>query len=183
MTQPISTSNTNIETPLGVLSFGVSSTEGDLSNVKITPCEIEPTLPEGMHVEKCIAIIMQCTSSKPLKKINFSCSWLELKEKGYPCSGEGLEAWEWEHNETTLTIGTEDDEFLNSRIKQNNLTVENYSISMNNNTILIEINEFPINNELSLHYVIAWNSLPETTNDSCWFAVDTPHEKLLTICQ
>ena len=174
--------NTRIETPMGFLSFIVSSTEGELSNAKITSCEIKSSLPEGMSVEKSIAIIMQYTSPTPIKNIKYSCSLLELEEKGYANSGEGLEAWEWESNETTLTIGTEDDIFFNSRVKYTKQESENYSVTMENNAILIEIKKFPANTVLSLHYVIAWNSLPEKTSNSCWFAVDVPHDKLLTLC-
>jgi hypothetical protein len=54
---------------------------------------------------------------------------------------------------------------------------------MNDNKITMEIEDFKENKELSLHFVIAWNSLPEPTDCSCWYAVDVPHEKILRLCK
>ena len=52
---------------------------------------------------------------------------------------------------------------------------------MNNNKITIEIEDLKENKELSLHFIIAWNSLPEPVECSCWYAVDVPHEKILLL--
>ncbi len=80
-----------------------------------------------------------------------------------------------------VMIGTEDSEWLNSRLRiEKEYTTENYPVKMNNNKITIDIEEFKENKELSLHFAIAWNSLPEPADASCWFAVDVPHEKILS---
>ncbi len=132
-----------------------------------------------MSVEKCIAVVFQCVLTTNISSINFSCTWINLKEKGYGCSGECLDAWEWEHNKTLVIIGTEDEECLVSRLKIKPSLAEDYPVTMDNNTINICLKDIPQNKPLSLHYVIAWNSLPEKVEPSCWYAVDIPHEKLI----
>jgi hypothetical protein len=36
--------------------------------------------------------------------------------------------------------------------------------------------------ELTLHYIISWNSIPETVEGSCWYAVDVSHNRVLIEC-
>ncbi len=117
-----------------------------------------------------------------LYDVEFSCTWEDLKERGYGASGEGLEAWEWEALEKVIFIGTEDNEWATQRMKIREVSPDNYSVSMNNNKISIEIDSFPIKQALTLHYVISWNSFPEKVDCSCWYAVDNRHEKLLAEC-
>ena len=81
-------------------------------------------------------------------------------------------------------VGTEDSDWLNSRIGiEKEYSPENYMVIMINNKITIKIEDFEENRELSLHFVIAWNSLPELVDCSCWYAVDVPHEKILQKCK
>ncbi len=141
-----------------------------------------PQLPKGMSVEGCFAILLHCSSPTPIKNLIFTCAWDDLNEIGYGNSGEALDAWEWEHNNTIVMIGTEDEEWLRSRIKLKESLPEDYPVSMDKNCINIRVDEFPENQELTLHYIITWNSLPEPVDSSCWFAVDITHEKVLTAC-
>lgn len=170
-----------VETPIGSLSFGVRAKKGDLQNTNISSFEIKPVIPNGMSVEGCLAVLLRCYSPIPLKELVFSCSWVDLEEVGYANSGECLDAWEWEHNGILVMIGTEDNECLKSRISLKTYGSDDYPIKMEDNQIKIQIENFPENKELTLHYVVAWNSLPEKTDSSCWFAVDIPHKKILEI--
>ena len=52
---------------------------------------------------------------------------------------------------------------------------------LNDRKITIEVEDFKQDKELSLHFVIAWNSLPEPVDCSCWYAVDVPHEKIFRL--
>ena len=88
----------------------------------------------------------------------------------------------WRHHKTLVMVGTEDDEFLESRLRLKKFSSNDYSITMNDNAIKIHISEFPANKELSLHFVISWNSLPEKVDSSCWFALDIPHKRILQEC-
>lgn len=171
-----------VETPIGNLLFIISANGGDIGGVRISGCNIEPNIPAGMSVEWCKVVLLRCTSPTPLNDIFFSCLWNDLKEAGYGHSGEGLDAWEWKHNNTLVMVGTEDNEYLGSRVKLKEPSSVYYPITMNENVIKIHISEFPANKELSLHYVISWNSIPEKVDSSCWYAVDIPHERVLQEC-
>ena len=171
-----------LDTPLGSLSFFASCKIGKLEESQIIVREWQPSIPDGMSVDGCHVILFKCRSNEQIKKFVFSCKWVDINSIGYGNSGEALDAWEWESNETVVVIGTEDSEWLDSRLKIRKVySPEEYPVTMENNTISIRINEFNKNKELSLHFVVAWNKLPEPKESSCWFAVDVPHEKVLEI--
>ena len=172
----------NVETPIGTLLFHVTAGEGDIEKAHLTECTIEPKIPDGMSVKGCKAVLLRNTSITPLKDVVFSCSWQGLKEAGYGNSGEGLDAWEWEHNKTLVMIGTEDDEYLGSRVKLKETTSTYYPITMEDNSVKIHISEYPANKELTLHFIISWNSVSEEVDSSCWYAVDVPHKRVLQEC-
>ena len=173
-----------LNTPIGSLSFSAKAAKGNLDNFEIKTCEIQPILPEGMSVEVCTAVLLRGTSVIDIENIVYSCTWDSLKEKGYGTSGEALDAWEWEHKGKLVMVGTEDSEWLDARLKLNKeFNPSNYPISMTENRIIIKIEEFRANKELSLHFVVAWNSLPEKKECSCWFALDFPHERILQSCK
>lgn len=177
------TSSHLLTTPIGSLSFRAKSQKGDLHNTSISICEIEPIIPDGMHVQKCIAVLFKCTSPIPLNNVVFSCQWNDLNITGYGNSGEGLDAWEWQHKGVLVMIGTEDGDWLSDRLNLGKQHLsEGYPVTMHDNQITITIEEFEANKELSLHFVVAWNLTPEPVEASCWFAVDVPHKKLLTTC-
>jgi len=171
-----------VNTPIGDLVFSVDVESGDIHKSSIDTCNIVPFIPEGMSVEKSIAVLLRCVSSTPLKNIVFSCVWEDLAEKGYSASGEGLDAWEWEQNQILVMIGTEDNEWLNSRFRLAGCSEDNYQISMSENRITINVEEFPNKKELSLHFLISWNTLPEVVDCSCWYAVDVTHKRILESC-
>jgi len=169
-----------INTPIGSLSLSANTKEGDFEYLDIASGQLKPEIPKGMGVEGCIAVLLSCLPSKPLSGFEFKCQWEKLKQAGYGCTGEALDAWEWESNGSLVIVGTEDSEWLNSRLGlEKDYTTKNYPVTMHNNIVNIEIEEFAAHKELTLHYVIAWNKLPEPVESSCWYAVDVPHERIL----
>jgi len=92
-----------------------------------------------------------------------------------------LDAWEWEKDNHLLLIGTEDEEILGSRLGTKYLSQS--PVTMGSNGFEIHIEKFPKDKELTLHYVVSSNSLPEKEGCSCWFAVDVAHERVLKTCQ
>lgn len=169
-----------LNTPLGALSFKAKCRNGHIQDSQITFHKWEPSIPSGMSVDGCYVVLFKNTSSEQIDDFELSCSWVDLNVKGHPCSGEALDAWEWESGKTLVLVGTEDTEWLHSRLNINKkYSPENYPITMENNTVSIRIDEFGKNKELSLHFVVSWNTLPEQVDNSCWFAVDISHEKIL----
>ena len=175
--------STCITTPIGTLFFSASAREGDLSNASISTCQIKPIIPEGMHVQECMAVLLRCTSNSPIRDAVFLCEWNDFEESGFGAPGEGLDAWEWESDGVLVMVGTEDAEWANSRLKlHKEFCSDNYPITNENNKISIVIEEFSTHQELSLHFVVAWNKLPEPKECSCWYAVDVPHKRIVGLC-
>ncbi len=172
-------------TPIGVLDFSATSEHGEILNAQIKSCPIEPKLPNGMVVEGCVAVLLQYVPLEELVGLTFRCRWKQLKEKGDVCSGEALDAWEWKHEGTLVVIGTEDNEWLSRRLRFVELTetVHAYPITMRYNVVEIRVPLVPVGEQISLHYIVAWNSLPEKKESSCWYAVDVPHEMVRLACE
>ena len=173
----------SITTSIGKISFTVKAVEGDISDARILLTEIQRSLPEGMEVESSIAALLKVNSSVAIKELEFTCAWNQFEGKGDSCSGEGLDAWEWEDNNLLVVIGTEDGDWLASRLNLGVISRENYPVSMEKNRINIQIAEYPPNKELTLHFVIAQNTLPEKEDCSCWFAVDVAHNRIIEACK
>ena len=172
----------SITTSIGKIYFTVKAVEGDISETRVLLTEIQPFLPEGMKVESSIAALLRVYSSFPIRELEFTCAWNEFEGKGNSCSGEGLDAWEWEDNDQLVVIGTEDGDWLASRLNLGVISQENYPILMKNNCITIEIDKYPSNKELTLHFVIAQNTLPEKEDCSCWYAVNVAHNRIIEVC-
>lgn len=172
-----------VKTSIGELVFHVTAASGELSHATISLTEIDRPLPKTMSVENNIAALLTVTSPTDIINLQFSCAWQDCQLKGYACSGEGLDAWEWEDENQHIVIGTEDGEALSERLNLGEITRSNYPVSQRENRIIIEIEKFPANQELTLHFILASNSLPEENDCSCWFAVDALHEKIVKAFQ
>ena len=175
-------SNTELvlQTIFGELSFSVTAKEGDLSNAKILSSDLEPMIPEGMEVEGSVAILLRVKSSTEIKHLNFMCTWNNSIGKGGACTGLCLDAWEWETDNHLILIGTEDEEWLGSRLRQKYISES--PVIMGSKGFEIHIEEYPKGMELTLHYMVASNRLPEKEECSCWFAVDVSHKRVLEAC-
>lgn len=179
------TATHTLPTPIGSLEFLATTERGVTRNAYIKSCAIEPKLPNGMAVQRCVAVLFQCEPSENIEGLVFRCGWKELQEKGYGCTGEALDAWEWEHDRTLVVIGTEDNEWLSHRLRFIDVakTANAYPVTMRDNVIEIRLSVVPPGEPVSLHYIVAWNSLPEKAESSCWFAVDVPHERVRSACE
>jgi hypothetical protein len=181
MVRNLSNTSLVLKTIFGELTFSVTAKEGDLSNAKIVSTELEPMIPDGMAVERSIAVLLRVRSSILIKNLNFMCTWNNSIGKGGACTGQGLDAWEWESDNHLLLIGTEDEEWLGSRLGPKYLSES--PVIMGSKGFEIHIEEYPKDVELTLHYMVSSNSLPEKEECSCWFAVDVSHKRVLEACQ
>ncbi len=175
--------NDLVKTEIGNIDFTVQASEGDVSNASISIAELGPLLPKGMEVEGSIAVLLSVVSQNDLKNLQFSCIWCENDSKGEACSREALDAWEWENNGQLVVIGTEDGDWLSSRLNLGEITRDNYPVSMESNCIKIDIEQYPAKKVLTLHFVISNNTLPEKEDCSCWYAVDVAHERVIEACR
>lgn len=131
----------NLSTPLGPLQFDFSFNNNEVFNIKpveilinqtttlmrwsLDECFIEflifqfdPKIPPHMKVDNCVAGVWRIRNlSKNLKPV-FK-TYLVDEQEGSPESGEGLISQLFQNESINLSIGTEDEEFLNQRAEIN----------------------------------------------------------------
>jgi hypothetical protein len=173
--------STSVQTPLGKLNFYLTAIDGEAKGVTISHCQIYPSLPEYISVDGCVVVLLQFSVMEQIEEVNFCCAWEDLKIEGYGNHGEGLEAYEWQDDNHLVMIGTEDPQYLNHRIPLVPAEIYkagDYPITMEENEIRICLKKLPADSSYSLHYVIAWNKIPEPLEISCWLAVDRTHQSI-----
>jgi hypothetical protein len=176
---PAPLASTYIDTPIGQLKLHSTKSGGEINSISLSQKAIDPHLPQGMEVIKCIAVLLQISVVKTVNELYFCCNWESAVKEGSVCSGEGLEAWEWTHNNNLVVIGTEDAESLNKRIPVFPFELSNHPITIGKNRIQIRLRNLSVGQSYSLHFIVAWNDYPEIHEHSCWYAVDVPHEKIM----
>jgi hypothetical protein len=178
-------SETYVQTPIGRLKFYSTAIGGSVEKSTIYQDNVSQSLSDGMRSVVTIAILLHFSVMEPIKEFSFCCKWENSNTPGYGCSGEGLEAWEWEDGNYIVIVGTEDPAYLKLRIPSlphKLFEPSYYPVTMEENEVRICLKELPVSNSCSLHYVVAWNNLPEPEGSFCWLNVDLPHklvEKLL----
>lgn len=161
----------------------LKSRESDdfLSSWKSNHCEIDclrvnfnPTLPSNMKVDKCFAFIWRIKALENLD-ISLQCL-LETYLIGSPDSGEDLIAQSFESNSINLSMGTEDEEKLELRAKNNDWVPHRLQSNINSDNICyldqgIEVHFSLLKGEkLQVQFVVAWAL--KANNESTWYAVE-----------
>jgi len=209
--QPVSITvadNLLVETPLGNLVFELFFTGGStllnkpkeskfisskavLFSWEFKECLVEflqvnfvPNIPFGMNVDRCIGGIWRVKSLSEKTSFKFCCR-LKSQIKPFPEPGEGLITQSFESDMIKLTIGTEDEELLQSRAIKNNNFPSHFQNKINPDTIeylvdgiQITLPECQCDDLIQTHFIIAWSS---KSNDdiSTWYAVDQPVNEIL----
>ena len=193
-----------LETPLGDIVFKikinedycnsletVKSNELDcyLSSWKSKNCEIEclrtkfnPILPPDMKVDKCFAYIWRIQA---LENLNISLQGiLETSLIGSPDSGEHLISQSFEHNSINLSIGTEDEEKIELRAKNNDWVPHRLQPTIMSDNIRyldqgLEARFSLMKGEkIQIQFITAW--VLKTNNDlSTWYAVEQSNIEIL----
>lgn len=145
-----------------------------------------PLIPSHLRVDYCYAYILRI---KALTTTNIEVSCFLFSHLiGEPASGEDLLALTFEDGKTSLTIGTEDEDALLSRAKQQDglpfRFFSNESISYQNFTYLkngIKLFIPPLfEGEISqIQFAIAWAKSEKNSLNSTYFAVDIAPHKIL----
>jgi hypothetical protein len=170
---------TYVQTPISQLKFYSTAIGGLIEKSTIFQENISQSLSEGMRSVVTIAILLNFSVIEPIEEFRFCCKWENSKKSGYGCSGEGLEAWEWEDENYVVIVGTEDPVCLKLRIPSVPDELFNpsyYPVTMAENEVVICLKELPVGKSYSLHYVVAWNNSPEPEGTFCWLNVDLPHQ-------
>lgn len=174
-----------VQTPLGRLRFRAQAVRA-LSAVELflTATPVTPELPSGMAVDGCVGVVLECYAVAELYGLRFECEWAEDSPSSMsPASGEWLDAQEWSNDKHVVVIGTEDFDRVRQRLRPEVVLGEfprPYFVEYKDDGLAITVEEVPAATALSLHFVVAWNQLPEPKECSSWFAVDIPHQILMS---
>ncbi len=170
---------TLIVTPLGDLEFLVRVEDVPPVEVSLRAAPLRPTIPLGMSVLGCYGVVLQITASTPVYGLNFKASLKMMPSvSSGPATGEGLEAQEWISDDYVMLVGTEDADYLRARLPGAIVLPDN-PFTYSHDSLSIRVSAIPPAASLSLHFVVAWNRLPELVEPSCWFAVDQLHSRVL----
>lgn len=164
-----------ITIPLGELEFTADADLETTSQLNLSAAPFAPSLPNGMSVTACYAVLLHVHASQATTDIHFKVrlhSTVPLEHGAE--TGEGLEAQAWYSKKYVLLVGTEDAEFLQARLREH-IIVSKDSFSYSENSISVRVSRLPKTETLSLHFIVAWNEFPEPHDCSCWYAVDQPH--------
>lgn len=131
-----------------------------------------------MSVAGCFSAVLNLYADSAINNLCFAAHLRSSEPIAFdPETGEGLEAQSFSNSKYVLLVGSEDREFLSMRLP-NSIVLPDDPFTYTAESLSIEIAEIPVKTNLSLHFIIAWNPLPEPQDCSCWFAVDQPHKVL-----
>lgn len=176
MSQP----SVHIQTPLGNLEFLVESDDNQTLGVCIHAGSFQPKIPPGMSVLACYGVVLQVGPTNTVNGLKFKAILKpNSKISGGAATGEGLEALDWNNQNCVMLVGTEDLENLKARL-HHSIVFPGNPFTYSAESLSIHIAEIPAGVSVNLHFIVAWNDLPETVESSCWFAVDQSHASLLS---
>lgn len=126
---------------------------------------------------RCRAVVLRVPESPSIRSLQFRMRCNTVAQ-GTPCTGECLEAQEWQSDTRLLVVGTEDAAALNGRLPFLQLGDFDQIVQYDFESMEIQLASIPPHRQVTLHFIIAENPYPEAAADSAWFAVDIPHREL-----
>jgi hypothetical protein len=168
----------NLDTTLGpfLLVAACDRRPGEVS-LDVRTFEPRLSLPSGMSVFRCRAVVLRVTSQVDIAGLRWSCE-SPPGVVGSPCSGEGLDAQEWEAGNRMVVVGTEDEDALASRLGLRPQEPHRGWVRYSPRKLEVTIPWVPASAAFGLHFIVAENTSPEPIEASAWFAVDIQHEQL-----
>ena len=168
-----------LETPLGSLEFSAEFDTEAVREYSLELATFEPVLPEGMAVDACFCVLL----SVPAHQVRTTVVFTANLRPSLPVSaggetGQGLEAQAWRSAHNILLVGTEDEEWLRARLARG-VTLTDVSFDYSPESFSVRIAQMPSGESLSLHFIVAWNKLPEPKDCSCWYAVDVSRQVVI----
>ncbi len=175
---PMSSVTLRITTPIGEIEFVAEADVESTSQLSLSAAPFEPSLPDGMSVAGCYGVLLHIHSSQAATDVQFKAQLHTTVSLEHGAeTGEGLEAQAWYGQQYVLLVGTEDAECLQARLRER-IEVSNDSFTYSANSLSVRVTRALEADSFSLHFVVAWNELPEPQDCSCWYAVDQQHRAI-----
>lgn len=147
-----------------------------------------PVLPPEMDVAGCQAAVWRVQANRHVVEPALSCQWhiLPAGAQGGPNAGESLDAQNWDIGKVTLSLGTEDGEYLAARAKQGlhvpgRLAPELHAgtVQYIDHGLRVPFSSLQPDEIVQVHFIVAWASHDQANRADTWFAVDQLPSALL----
>ncbi len=149
---------------------------------------VKPSLPPGMAVSGCLAAIWRVRAVERTAGCRFVCDRPDPTPEadGSPETGEGLDALTWRTPGHTLSLGTEDGEFLSARAEKNDLVPARLSGELSISTVeysgsglIVPFSGLEPSEVLQVQFIVAWEHESAEGSYASWFAVEQSPSYLL----
>ena len=161
------------------------------ARVELLRASVRPRLPAGMQLDGCEAAVWRYRARSDGLALTLRCGWDILPEgaDGGPESGQALDAQTWDVGSQSVTIGTEDSEWLAQRaarglwmpqrLESELETADPYPVTYLSDGLQITLPDLAQGEIGQVHFVVAWAKRLHEKDASTWFAVDMPPERIL----
>lgn len=161
----------SIATPLGVVQITAESN----GEVLLASVELPHSIGNGMTIDRSIACVLTIKPKYNSTDVFFSGTIVDSKVEGSPATGECLDCLEWKTEEWHLTLGTEDQEMLDSRLPDLSVPKDPYPIEYTPSRMVMQLRGIRMLTTTTFHFITSWKMLPDERGCSAWFFADIPH--------
>lgn len=172
-----------VRTALGNLEFVLVDDSGASPAVhhSIDVVCLDPVLTGGQVTESRTAVVLRIEPRNALESLRFECRWVESPGvAGELETGQYLESLAWRRDGRVVSVGTEDEDSLASRLPSCGYLEERWTlVHSTDDGLIVEIPSVPAGQMVSFHYIVAENPFPEPKPEARWYAVDVDHRSVI----
>lgn len=157
--------------------------------VELLVSDVDPSLPEGMEVDGCRAVLWRFTPSRRTGPVVFRATWRPGYQwlTGAPEPGEGLDAQTWTDGQQTVSVGTEAGDFLAfravkgqglpQRLADELLETGQALVTWDDESLIVPLPALERGELCQVQFVVSWSGRGQGI--STWFAVDRDPKEIL----
>ena len=184
---PMAEADETCRLPSGARAARWDVPEGD---AEVLVSSLDPSLPPGMHVDGCAAVLWRFTPHRRTGPVVFRATWRPGHGiwKGVPEPGEGLDAQMWSDGVHTVSVGTEAGDFLAfravrgqglpQRLADDLLETGQALVTWDDESLIVPLPSLERGELCQVQFVVSWTSQP-ADGLSTWFAVDRDPREIL----
>lgn len=143
-----------IETPLGKILIRASAPSGTCVSIQLI--EPDASLPRSSELEHVMAALLHVKTTEEVKNYFYECIWMSDPPVHGLGIGQNIETWE--KNGYCLTMGTEDEQTLQSRLPYAGFLTQSQPVQHTNRGLLIKVPHLPAQTDTTLHFITAWDT-------------------------
>ncbi|MFP6583809.1 MAG: hypothetical protein VCD00_14815 [Candidatus Hydrogenedentota bacterium] len=157
-------------------------------------CEIlEESITDADGIDGGRVVRIRYNADRAIRQLKFEMRWSDTTylPRGKPECEQGINALRWTTDQHTTIIATEDVHALTSRLARGHdispdaanylhdlsPELDHLVFGFHNDGLSIRLTEIPKNEFVQLHFVLAWNPIPEPKPEATWLAVNLPFSR------